>query len=564
MSEAQVHVFFVDDDPMRYMQLGDFVKVLNDAEEHSGGPRFIGQPLVNASNTFAGNVWSLDNYVDKIWSKHDPDKGWSPIENFANEIQELFCSPTWARDFVERVFRCENDTRALVILDVQLQKKGGEFGEGVMRLWKAVEQRKDSFSRLSVEQINAAKKLAELMYNAQSNDQSRELSLAIFALLITAKVPVILCTTQASLGKIGENIPPKLLREFLFLEHQPGGTTEEEVKEELEKHRTVVKNHGSRVWAWLYGAADSLWRLHKRPSTIDIQEWQSMRSSVRKQCALVAKEHKTRPAFAHHADGGGQPSADGRYDAALRDLSEVIGKNPQYGRLLANGNHISRWPDHDHVAVADSRSGTKPWDVPPLRALCQFMHGNDLQTVFRLLHEETVAQLKWHRPEVQCYLVDCLLTTKWCNISSCLWFNASALAQGLFLAADNFARALKDHIDAPSKGIIEWKIREDGKKDEKNGRQWVVEIREYVLENQRGAVMLKPIALPERQFGEDMTQNSDKMTVAYGYLRNAGIVHFAKPVDHDEKTVVQCILKARTVEWADQEILDAELEGHSD
>jgi len=204
----------------------------------------------------------------------------------------------------------------------------------------------------------------------------------------------------------------------------------------------------------------SLWRY---------EEWRELRSESSRVCKNFAPKGKAHKFSAHHLTHGGY------------DKKEVVQQENLIGqlrkRLLGTGvSGIRRLPDDTWLEVD---SVERAWDRPPVRAIAQFDDGGkDLTAILNLVERDV--RRKYNNFNLNIKLINENLKHDY------LWFNASALAMGLFKLSKSFFGEVKDFsINNPNRKLIQlnsnWLIEEKRKGDRTGFRLEVNQ--SYVVES---------------------------------------------------------------------------------
>lgn len=548
----KVNVFFVDDSPVRYLQLGDLVDELNKKAGNDGDLRFVPNPIVAKAESFAGRVHRMDTFVD-IWRKRDVERAHTPLIDYREELQQVFACGQWAESFASRVSKrrsshgqvLEHRSRSLVVLDMQLQPDINS-SESAAQLQNAIKSEDNPFL-LSNQERELATKLAQGVFEAQSRDPANALASTFLGLFVAVDVPVVLTTTNAVANDIRDVFPEGLqhmVKVKAFPDQNLDARTEEAVTRAVDVIKRSIKilvDESGGIWEWLYGpdpGPGRVWNPNRLPSELTAAEWKELRDAIRIECP---PDDDLGPNFAHHAEGGGQYGRDGRdaYDEELLRVKDAVARRHRQYAGLFTGLELHRWRD----MLRGNEGGLLPWETPPFRALAQFDDtGEDLSCVFRLLHQQTMA-IPLHHDNGACYLVDNLVTFGW--KPNCLWFNACALAQGLYKLAERFTFALRDHPDnlGSTDGLIKWDARYEPTPETDHV---VIEVRQYLIKTNEnpgsgayGKTVLVPCSLPSMN-PEEGRVFSRHMPDIYNCISRAGEFNLIRDSDPGQTFIGRC------------------------
>jgi hypothetical protein len=173
----------------------------------------------------------------------------------------------------------------------------------------------------------------------------------------------------------------------------------------------------------------------RKASTIDLATWRRLRLAALHQCRLIgtseALEPEKRPGhpwWAHHLPYGGEAwvgiLSDERNAWTEQLRNELLNVTPVTASLP------------NFAWEVETVNGAQAWERPPLRALAQFdSGGRDLSAAFYLLKKD-VRLITQNEVSIR---FGSTLTMHPASLTrDYLWFNVSALAQGLFLLAQCF------------------------------------------------------------------------------------------------------------------------------
>jgi hypothetical protein len=170
-----------------------------------------------------------------------------------------------------------------------------------------------------------------------------------------------------------------------------------------------------------------------RASNWDVQKWRELRRITRERCELLGNKTDGRDPvghalWAHHLPYGGNRwphSYDDRIEGWTNDLRN---------RLERLAPETKSFPDHGWAFTTED--GVQAWDRPPIRALAQFDNmGRDLMTALYLVKKD-VRRLS--QGDLKVRFASSLMIQPPNLDQDYLWFNISALANGLYILAQNF------------------------------------------------------------------------------------------------------------------------------
>ncbi|MFQ6113619.1 MAG: hypothetical protein ACE5NG_05960, partial [bacterium] len=167
----------------------------------------------------------------------------------------------------------------------------------------------------------------------------------------------------------------------------------------------------------------------KRASEWSFETWRALRNKAKDICYELGNSGIGHSKWAHHLPFGGHywtnPGDKNKvepFTKRLRNELEMVSPD------------VEKLPDHYWEAV--KTEDIPGWDRPPIRALAQFDgDGKDLTAMLHLLQQDINL-----RPEIQLnILFPPRGQTEYPLKHDFLWFNACALARGLYTLAESFA-----------------------------------------------------------------------------------------------------------------------------
>ena len=196
------------------------------------------------------------------------------------------------------------------------------------------------------------------------------------------------------------------------------------------------------------GFVRMLKNLQETPATKwELGIWKALRKKALAACKKLADaEDITHPFWAHHLPHGGDAWSDEeRVERLTNYLCDELNSVLPVMKLPRH-----RWESEDSTKYG--------WQRPSIRALSQFdSNGKDLTAIFQMI---------WKKAANISNIMDIniLFLPGYQLTHDYLWFNACALAQGLYELAESFAQEVKKqkHNDKPWdwRGHISWLISE--------------------------------------------------------------------------------------------------------
>ena len=257
-------------------------------------------------------------------------------------------------------------------------------------------------------------------------------------------------------------------------------------------------------------------------SSIDAQTWVQLRRIARQACQRIAQREGfgARGTWAHHLPHGGNRWAEKDMHAREDELTKELEKEFRTFMRM-----FGRFPAHGWLKPSQSIE-KKSWALPPLRALAQFTNdGKDLTTAFCLVASD-VQQLFNERASTVGHIhFGCNLLLRPVKLlHDYLWFNVSAVAEGLFTLANTFTDEVAKRLERTSQHPINWPqgclgwIIEETKEADAFGL--IISVDEYFLEwaeaPEHPWVRMTNYPFP-------LPQNADKsVSRAYQAIKNAG------------------------------------------
>lgn len=272
----------------------------------------------------------------------------------------------------------------------------------------------------------------------------------------------------------------------------------------------------------------------KEASQWALDNWRELRNKARDTHQNLIKDQvMDNDDWCHHLPCGGHPSSDSDFIAtATKRLRDAISE------ILPAASHL---PDH---CWKQKQEGLPGWELPPIRALGQIDRaGKDLSVVIFLLEKAVRESLHRIELNIQYHLGKSTSPQLYPFEHDYLWFNASALARGLYELAHGFHQIVDDLICKKNntmndfyglecKGRIFWKF---GESFESGREGFFVEIHQDIIswhessENNRANLTIKSYPIPP--YG-----NNNKFDVKYyGYFKEAGVI--ANEIRNDQGNV---------------------------
>ena len=128
---------------------------------------------------------------------------------------------------------------------------------------------------------------------------------------------------------------------------------------------------------------------HHRASDVDLRQWKTVRATSRNLLVRIGKTHGLYDwdnfLWAHHANGGGNPSTLVEMQKAVEELLHSLVKAVNWASQFPR----DKWSLPSPASLSGPEDTVPPWEHPPCRALAQFDGlAHDLSMAFILIYAD--------------------------------------------------------------------------------------------------------------------------------------------------------------------------------